>query len=68
MAAKQRISELNAVQLVDHLLREWPARCIQPGESEAAAHRYAGKRELIEKLKMRIEREEQDGITTQSTL
>jgi hypothetical protein len=64
MAAKQRITELNAVQLVEYLERTYPARCIGELQSETHAHRYAGKCELIETLKQRILREEQDGITT----
>lgn len=31
----------------------YPARCIAPDESLHEAHRYAGKRELIEELKAR---------------
>jgi hypothetical protein len=37
-------------QLIEELDRLYPAKCIAIGEDAALAHRYAGKRELIESL------------------
>lgn len=39
-----------AEQLVADLDKAYPARCVSYGESLEAAHRYAGKRELIDEL------------------
>lgn len=36
--------------LIKHLEAQFPARCIQPDETLEEAHRYAGKRELVEEL------------------
>ena len=57
---RETILDMSAEQLVDYLLRQWPARCIGPAETEVAAHRYAGKRELIENLKTRLNREKEN--------
>lgn len=40
------------VKRLDHL---FPPRCIKPGEDPSAAHRYAGKRDLIEWLQQQLE-------------
>ena len=39
-----------AADLVAALDEAFPHRCIKPGESPELAHRYAGKRELVEFL------------------
>lgn len=39
-----------SAQLIEALAVAIPARCIGPNESLEAAHRYAGKRELVEGL------------------
>lgn len=41
---------LYASVLVEELNALFPARCIGPGQSLEDAHRYAGKRELVEFL------------------
>jgi hypothetical protein len=56
---KQSYIDMSAEQLVDHLLEAWPARCIGAVESETEAHRYAGKRELLENLRARMNREKE---------
>jgi len=43
--------------LVDYLNELFPPRCIRKGESLEDAHRYAGKRELIEYVMMRYTEE-----------
>jgi hypothetical protein len=55
--SRQSLLDMSAVQLVEYLDDTWPARCIGPDQSEHLAHRYAGKRELIDTLKIRIEQE-----------
>lgn len=42
-----------AEALVDELEELYPARCIRRGETPEDAHRYAGARELVEKLVQR---------------
>lgn len=44
-----------ATDLVRALDKSHPHRCIQPGQSEIDAHRYAAKRELIDHLLLRLE-------------
>jgi hypothetical protein len=44
-----------ATDLVRELDKSTPAKCIGANESETDAHRYAGKRELIESLLRRLE-------------
>lgn len=41
---------MSAYQLIDFLNRDYPHRCIGKSETEIEAHRYAGKRELIDDL------------------
>ena len=41
---------VHSVDLIDDLSKSYPAQCIGLGETLEAAHRYAGKRELIEEL------------------
>lgn len=41
---------IHAEDLVAELNKLFPPRCISPGESLEDAHRYAGKRELVEFL------------------
>ncbi len=43
-----------AIQLVEELAKSIPQRCIQPGETLEAAHRYAGQRDLVESLLLRL--------------
>lgn len=47
-----------ARDLVEALDAEFPPRCIRPVESLADAHRYAGKRELVDYLKSLLQRSE----------
>ena len=41
---------LYASELVEELNNLFPPRCITPGQTLEDAHRYAGKRELVEML------------------
>jgi hypothetical protein len=41
---------IESQDLVAHLDRLIPPRCISPNETPEQAHRYAGKRELVEYL------------------
>lgn len=43
-----------AVELVKELEASTPARCIRPNESLEDAHRYAGRRELVDSLLLRL--------------
>ena len=43
-----------AADLIAELDRTTPAKCIQPGQTVEDAHRYAGKRELVESLLRRL--------------
>lgn len=45
----------NAVDLVRELADMVPPRCIGPDEPAELAHRYAGKRELVDHLIARLE-------------
>lgn len=45
-----------SVDLISELDRAYPPRCIAPSESPEAAHRYAGRRELIDELKTHLRR------------
>lgn len=45
-----------SVELIKKLDTEYPARCIKHNESAIDAHRYAGKRELIENLLQHLKR------------
>ena len=40
--------------LLEQLDEMYPARCIEADETPSAAHRYAGRRELIDELKERF--------------
>lgn len=53
-----------ATDLVRALDKSFPARCIGPAESPTDAHRYAGKRELIEGLLRRLEATNSSDPTT----
>lgn len=41
---------MSAYQLIEQLDKAFPHQCILPNEPEWKAHRYAGKRELIDEL------------------
>ncbi|MDR3473422.1 MAG: hypothetical protein P4M09_17320 [Devosia sp.] len=41
---------MTAYQLIDMLNAAYPHQCIQLGQSETSAHRYAGRREMIDEL------------------
>lgn len=43
-------------ELIKQLDKDWPHRCIKVGESEAEAHRYAGRRALIDELLIHLQR------------
>ena len=43
--------------LIEDLEAQYPAKCIGPDQSESEAHRYAGKRELIDHLIERLDAE-----------
>jgi hypothetical protein len=44
-----------AVDLVRELAKSIPERCIRKGETPEDAHRYAGQRDLVNHLLMRLE-------------
>lgn len=48
--------------LIEELDKLYPHRCIQPGQSETDAHRYAGRRELIDELKARLDATEKKAL------
>ena len=50
------------VQLLKELDAAIPPRCITPGETLEAAHRYAGKRELIDALLRALEEERENPL------
>lgn len=54
--------------LVAYLEKEYQPRCIQRGESPEDAHRYAGKVELIQRLRMQLKREERIGRASETTI
>lgn len=44
------IDRMSAFELIDALDKLFPERCISPLDSLESAHRYAGRRELINEL------------------
>lgn len=42
---------MTAYQLIDMLVAAYPHQCIQPDQTEIAAHRYAGRVEMIDELR-----------------
>lgn len=53
-----------AADLVERLDEEFPARCIGPTQTPEAAHRYAGKRDLIDFL-VNLLREAEDNALSE---
>lgn len=53
----------SAADLIEELDKQNPARCIKPDETLELAHRYAGKRELIDNLLARLQVTEKKGLT-----
>lgn len=51
------ILALSVEALIANLVKWYPPRCIKPGETSEAAHRYAGKVELVQELAARVEAE-----------
>lgn len=45
-----------SVELIKKLDKDFPARCIKHNESAIDAHRYAGKRDLIDNLLIHLKR------------
>ena len=45
---------VTSTELIEALDALYPPRCIGPDETPIEAHRYAGKRELIDGLKARL--------------
>jgi len=54
----QNLSTMTSSELVAWMDKMNRPRCIEPNESEVAAHRRAGARELIDSLMNRMEKEE----------
>lgn len=52
-----------AVDLVRELAKSIPDRCIRKGESLDDAHRYAGQRDLVNNLLLRLEATESSDPT-----
>lgn len=46
-----------SVDLIEALDKTFPAKCIKKGESLEDAHRYAGKRDLIETLLFKLHKQ-----------
>lgn len=44
------IDVMSARELINHLDEMYPERCISPMDSLESAHRYAGRREVINEL------------------
>lgn len=59
MKPKVKLISLSAEQLVEHLDKENPHRCIDKTESITDAHRRAGRRELIDHLLIRMKQEKE---------
>lgn len=57
---EMNVSTLSAPELVEVLNLHYPPKCIQPGETLEDAHRYAGKRELVDFLITILKREERN--------
>lgn len=53
-------STMSAYELIEFLAADFPHQCIRPGEPEWAAHRYAGRRELIDELVAAMNNERED--------
>ncbi len=41
---------MTAYQLIEALDAAYPHQCIQPHQTEISAHRYAGRREMVDEL------------------
>ena len=65
MAANQVAAQLPmlATDLIRELAASIPERCIGANESLEAAHRYAGKRELVNSLLLRLKATEESDPT-----
>lgn len=57
---------LDAEDLVEWLTENYPPRCIKPNEDLTTAHRYAGQRELVEKLMHWRDREDRSRVQHQT--
>jgi hypothetical protein len=51
-------------QLVEELNQLYPAQCIASGDTLEVAHRYAGKRELVETLLRLLNQPEDNVLST----
>jgi hypothetical protein len=51
---------MSAYELIEHLNQAFPVRSIILGETEAQAHRYAGRRDLIDELMAAVEMEREE--------
>lgn len=65
---KKNVSTMSVHELVDWLNENHPVRCIALDESLAQAHRRAGRREIIDSLINRLEREENGNRPTTITV
>ena len=52
------IGQLTAVELIERLDQQYPARCIGRDETVQHAYYYAGKRDLVETLLLQLDRED----------
>lgn len=69
MKKKVFIIDMKVEELAEYLHENFPPRCIQPNETEAEAHRYAGQQDLIVYLLNRIRKEKENyGRNTQTTI
>lgn len=59
---KNPILPETTADLIKFLDKQYPAKCIEPRQSLEDAHRYAGKRELVEYLKLKFKESNEDGL------
>jgi hypothetical protein len=51
-----------SIDLIAELDKLYPPKCIAPGETLEAAHRYAGLRELVDTLREMAQRDERKAL------
>jgi len=55
---EKNLGTMSAYDLIQMLDKEYPPRCITVDQTELMAHRYSGKRDLVDSLLARLKREE----------
>ena len=67
MKQDKPFSAMTAYELIDLLNEDYPHQCIGPAESKSSAHRYAGKRDLIDQLMQIRDLEREEASVSQDT-